>query len=210
MLLPLHAMEEDRQYDDFVELHGDRLFGFAMLVTLGDAVQAGTLSAEALAEGARRTERLHHPVRAAAWLRAWVARAASRPNWGRAGPSETERRDALAAIGVDPPAYDALAAIDARARAAVAVTSVEHFPSADVVEIVGSEDRVRHARKDYLAAYLASAQARLTEPPGGELAARVSAISEPILARTSSAVVPTSRKPVMDKSEKPVLARSRR
>lgn len=170
-----HAREQD-----FVELHGDRLLGFAMLVTLGDAGRAGQLTSEALGAGIARIEQLRHPVRAAAWLRGQATSAAGRPAWGRRRPNETERRDALRSIGVDPPTYDALASLNVRSRAAVVATAVEGFAIADVFEIVGSDERVRRARRDFLTAYLAAAQSRDFTPPQGELATRVRAAAGPI------------------------------
>jgi hypothetical protein len=74
-------VEEHSRTADFVELHGDRLFGFAMLVTLGDRVLAGKVSAEALAKGVERISELRHPVRAAAWLRGEVTKGAGRTAW---------------------------------------------------------------------------------------------------------------------------------
>lgn len=177
-------MEEHERNEDFVELHADRLLGFAMLVTLGDATLAGMLSAEALARGVERLEQLRHPVRAAAWLRAAVTKAAGGPAWGHQRPGEAERRDALRPLGVEPATYDALASLDVRGRAALVATAVEGFSAADVFEIVGSDDRVRNARRDYLTAYLAASESRETIEPSGELAARVDAAAAPILAGT--------------------------
>ncbi|HEY7452172.1 MAG TPA: hypothetical protein VIA02_06620 [Candidatus Limnocylindria bacterium] len=174
-------MEEHSRTGDFVELHGDRLLGFAMLVTLGDAPLAGKLSAQALAKGVERIEELRHPVRAAAWLRAEVTKGAGRPAWGHQRPSEIERRDALGSLGVEAPTFDALASLDVRSRAAIVATSVEGFSPADVYEIVGSDERVRKARREYLTAYLASSETRQADPPSGELSARVRATAAPIL-----------------------------
>jgi DNA-directed RNA polymerase specialized sigma24 family protein len=173
-------VKENSRSADFVELHADRLFGFAMIVTLGDAVRAGKLAAEALAQGVDRIEQLHHPVRAAAWLRAAVTKAAGHPAWGHRRPSDTERRDALQALGVDAATYDALASLDVRGRAAMAVTAVEGFSPADVFEIVGSDEAVRHARRDFLTAYLASSETRDTAPPAGDLASRVKSVAAPV------------------------------
>jgi hypothetical protein len=171
---------------DFVDLHGDRLLGFALLVTLGDAELAGALSAKALRDGVEHLDQLRHPVRAAAWLRSRVRASAARPAWGHQRPSETTRRDALGALGVDAPTFDALASLDARGRAAVVATAVEGFAAADVYEIVGSDERVRAARRAYLTAYRAASQARGTPPPEGEMAARVRAAAAPVLSATRS------------------------
>ncbi len=178
----IRDVEENSRSTDFVELHADRLFGFAMIVTLGDTIIAGKLAAEALAKGVDRIEQLRHPVRAAAWLRGAVRKAAGRPAWGHRRPADTERRDALQALGVDAATYDALASLDVRGRAAVAATAVEGFSPADVFEIVGSDEEVRKARRDFLTAYLASSATRETAPPAGDLASRVKSVAAPVFA----------------------------
>ncbi|MEA2650619.1 MAG: hypothetical protein QOI85_340, partial [Chloroflexota bacterium] len=62
----------------FRDLHGTRLHGFALLVTLGDHARAARLAGEAIAAGTARTSELRHPERAAAWLRRRVTRNAER------------------------------------------------------------------------------------------------------------------------------------
>jgi len=173
-------MEDPSLHDAFVELHGERLHGFALLVTLGDRTLAGILTAEALARGAERIEQLRHPERAAGWLRASLTGAARQPAWGHQRPGESERRDVLLKLGVDPATYDALASLDVRSRAVVAAT-VEGFAAADVYEIVGNNERLRRARRDYLTAYLAASRARNTMPAAGALTARVQAAAGPVL-----------------------------
>jgi hypothetical protein len=177
-------MEDTALHDAFVELHGERLLGFGLLVTLGDRGLAGMLSAEALAAGADRIGQLRHPERAAAWLRARLTQAARRASWGQRRPSDPERREALAELGVEPAAYDALASLDVRGRAAIAASAVEGLTAADVHEIVGSDDRVRRARRDYMTAYLAASRTRNARPPTGTLMARVNAIAAPVRARS--------------------------
>lgn len=173
-------MEDGALHDAFVELHGERLFGFGLLVTLGDRGLAGLLSAETLAAGAARIDQLRHPERAAAWLRARLTREARGPAWGSRRPTEHERREVLRALGVEPAAYDALASLDVRGRAAIAAAVVEGLTAADVHEIVGSDDRVRHARRDYLTAYVAASRTRNAKPPTGRLTTRVNAIAAPV------------------------------
>lgn len=173
-------MEDRTLHSAFVELHGERLHGFALLVTLGDQTLAGILTAEALASGAERIEQLRHPERAATWLRATLTRAARQPAWGHQRPGEPARRDALLELGVDPATYDALASLDVRSRAVLAAT-VEGFAPADVHEVAGSDARVRRARRDYLTAYLAASQTRNTHPAAGALTARVQAAAAPVL-----------------------------
>jgi len=176
----IDRMEDRTQHDAFVELHGERLHGFALLVTLGDRTLAGTLTAEALANGAERIEQLRHPERAATWLRAKLTRAARQPAWGHQRPGQPERRNALRKLGVDPATYDALASLDVRSRAVLAAT-VEGFAPADVHEVAGSDARVRRARRDYLTAYLAASRTRNTQPARGALTARVQAAAGPVL-----------------------------
>lgn len=173
-------MEDTAQHDAFVQLHGERLLGFGLLVTLGDRGLAGMLSAEALAAGADRIGQLRHPERAAAWLRARLTEAARGPAWGQRRPTDQERREALAALGVEPAAYDALASLNVRSRAAIVASVVEGLTAADVHEIVGSDDRVRYARRDYLTAYVAASRIRNEEPPAGALTARVNAAAAPV------------------------------
>jgi hypothetical protein len=173
-------MEDRSLHDAFVELHGERLLGFGLLVTLGDRTLAGILSAEALAAGTERIGQLRHPERAAAWLRARLTRAARGPAWGHRRPAEQERREALLALGVEPATYDALASLDVQGRAAIAAAAVEGLTDADVHEIVGSDDRVRRARREYLTAYVAASRTRNTKPPAGMLTARVNATAAPV------------------------------
>jgi len=173
-------MEDPSLHDAFVELHGERLHGFALLVTLGDKALAGMLTAETLAKGGGRIEQLRHPERAATWLRAALTRAARQPAWGHQRPVEAERRDALVRLGVDRATYDALGSLDVRSRAVVAVT-VEGLAAADVYEVAGSDERVRRARRDYLTAYLAASRTRNTKPAAGALTARVQAAASLVL-----------------------------
>lgn len=176
------AMEEDPGLAQaFVDLHGERLHGFALLVTLGDVERASVLSAEVLELGVARIDQLRHPERAGAWLRAALTQAARGPAWGHQRPDEAERRQALRRLGVDDATFDALAVLDVRSRAAVVASSVEGFSAADVYEIAGGDGRVRRARRDYLAAYLAATAVRGATPPAGELAARVRATAAPVL-----------------------------
>src|SRR6187431_2709085 len=69
----------------FRELHGRRLHGFALLLTLGDRPGAARLASEALAAGAMRVDELRHPERAAAWLR---HRLVDRARVGRAAQAD--------------------------------------------------------------------------------------------------------------------------
>lgn len=120
----------------FRDLHGSRLHGFALLVTLGDQALAARLASEAIAEGSARSDELSHPERAAAWLRRHVVRSAG----GRMRDSPAtagRRRAALEALDVDGVAFASLAALEVRERAAVAAHTVERLDLRDVATIVG-------------------------------------------------------------------------
>lgn len=120
----------------FRDLHGSRLHGFALLVTLGDQAAAARLASLAIAEGSARSDELNHPERAAAWLRRHVVRAAG----GRMRDSPDtvgRRRAALEKLDVDAVAFASLAALGVRERAAVAAHTVERLDLRDVATIVG-------------------------------------------------------------------------
>src|SRR5690606_20820527 len=74
------APSPERLRAAFDELHGSRLHGFALLLTLGDRARAARLAGEALAAAEPRIDALRHPERAAAWLRAHVVRSSHRPS----------------------------------------------------------------------------------------------------------------------------------
>jgi DNA-directed RNA polymerase specialized sigma24 family protein len=144
----------------FRDLHGTRLHGFALLVTLGDRANAARLTAEALASGMARADELRHPERAAAWLRRRVTQAAGRsgdPARRRAGP---EDRQALAELGVDAAMFAGLSGLTTRQRAALVADSVERLDRGDVATVVGINgarlDRLIRSVRDRYAVAVAS------------------------------------------------------
>ena len=156
----------------FRELHGRRLHGFALLLTLGDRPEAARLASEALAAGAARVDELRHPERAAAWLRNRVV--------ARARVGGTERVDprALLALGVDEPLVVAFESLGRLERAALIASSVERLDRRDVASIVGREgsslDRLlRRGRERLIRAYADAA----TEPPEGPIASHVQSLA---------------------------------
>ncbi len=156
----------------FRELHGRRLHGFALLLTLGDRPEAARLASEALAAGAVRVDELRHPERAAAWLRNRVV--------ARARVGGTERVDAraLLALGVDEPLVVAFGSLGRLERAALIASTVERLDRRDVASIVGREgsslDRLlRRARERLMRAYADTA----TEPPEGPIASHVQSLA---------------------------------
>jgi DNA-directed RNA polymerase specialized sigma24 family protein len=133
----------------FRDLHGARLHGFALLLTLGDQAVAARLAADALAAAAISTADLSHPERAAAWLRRHVVRNA-RGQMRDSAAAAGRRRAALEGLGADAAAFASFAPLDLRERAVLAAYTVERLDRRDVATIVGMEgarlDRlIRHA-----------------------------------------------------------------
>src|SRR5262245_49203152 len=89
------APDEGALRDAFRELHGRRLHGFALLLTLGDRAEAARLASDALDAGVARVDELRHPERAAAWLR---RRVVDRARVSRAVPPDAH---ATADLGAD-------------------------------------------------------------------------------------------------------------
>jgi DNA-directed RNA polymerase specialized sigma24 family protein len=142
----------------FRNVHGRRLHGFALLLTLGDRALAARLVADALATAATRTDELRHPERAAAWLRARVLRGMPRR---RHVASPAEERAAFESLEIDPAVVDGLAALDARERAALIAADVELLDPRDVETVAGRQgERLERllvrARRRYLAGYAAA------------------------------------------------------
>jgi DNA-directed RNA polymerase specialized sigma24 family protein len=136
----------------FRDLHGSRLHGFALLVTLGDRARAARLAGEAIAAGMARTSELRHPERAAAWLRRRVTRNAERRGRGARGPAEG--RVALEELGVDGATFAGLTVLSTRDRAALVADSIERLERGDVATILGVDgarlDRlIRRVRRRY-------------------------------------------------------------
>jgi DNA-directed RNA polymerase specialized sigma24 family protein len=117
----------------FRDLHSTRLYGFALLATLGDRRRAASLTGDALAAGTARTEELRHPERAAAWLRRQVMREAVR---GRSADAPSAAGVDLQEIGVNAPILAGLSALTTRERGALVAASVERFDRRDVATIV--------------------------------------------------------------------------
>lgn len=170
----------------FRDLHGARLHGFALLVALGDRPAAANAAAEALAEGAQRLAELRHPERAAAWLRARATRALARSG-RRPVDVQADRRRTLAALGVTEAAFEGLAALTVRERAAFVADTVEHLDPIDVETIIGAGAGTAHrvverARRSYLATAargLATEESRLPADGAmpGLLATRIDAVA---------------------------------
>jgi len=156
-------------------VHGARLNGFALLVTLGDRAQASRAAGGALASGAQQAGALRHPERAAAWLRREVMRRIG-PVRPLAASDEVERRAALGLIGCRDAAVDGLAALSRVERGAYVAHAVEGFSGIDVEMICQrSAAATRHtlarARDRYLAASMRETAA--SDPADGPLRRRV-------------------------------------
>ncbi|MGZ6213950.1 MAG: hypothetical protein ACXWMG_03265 [Candidatus Limnocylindria bacterium] len=170
----------------FRDLHGSRLHGFAMLVTLGDGPLAERVAAFSLAAGARQAAALRHPERAAAWLRARTLRELhQRRSLRRSAPVEA-RRSALATLGVDEAVYRGLAALSIDARAALVASAVERFDPIDVETILDAapaagRHAVAEARTRYLRAVVGGESPDESDlpldAPTGALARRVQEVA---------------------------------
>lgn len=166
----------------FCDLHGSRLHGFALLVSLGDARRAERATGDALAVGSRHAAALRHPERAAAWLRARALGRLRHANLFPGSQSTSARRAALARLGVDEATFNGLASLSLVGRAAVAATIIERFEPMDVETILGTSSSatrrvVARATRRYLAA-VAGSQVDGDTTPAGELSRRVHDVAE--------------------------------
>jgi DNA-directed RNA polymerase specialized sigma24 family protein len=160
------------------ELHGPRLHGFALLLTLGDTRLAEGLASDALAAGQLRIDGLRHPERAAAWLRARVVRGARRGRVRRGHRGGDP--GALADLGADQAVVAGLASLDRIERAALVASAIERLDARDVAVVVGRSARslerlLSRARVRYAAAYLAADADH--EPIDGPLGRRLREIA---------------------------------
>jgi DNA-directed RNA polymerase specialized sigma24 family protein len=175
---PRIVKEEDLLRAAFRDVHGARLYGFALLLAVGDRSRAATAAGAVLAGGTTRAAELRHPERAAAWLRARLLRALRRTSESRRH-NTPERRAALRELGMPEAMMAALEGLSLEDRAAIVAASVERFSIIDVATILG---RGVHATRRILKAarrrYLAAGAMSMGDPPaealpGGEIAARV-------------------------------------
>lgn len=155
-----------------------------MLVSLNAGQAAERAAGAALAAGAEQAAALRHPERAAAWLRARTLRALTHLSGG-APAGAAERREALAALGVDDAVYQRLAAMSIRDRAALVASAIERFARIDIETILqaspAATGRIVARARDR---YLRSVRERPSEMPSaspadayGELARRVQAVA---------------------------------
>ena len=168
----------------FRVLHGPRLLGFALLVTLGDEETAERAAGEALAAGAQQAAALRHPERAAAWLRARALRDIRHNSRSSTSPG-TEGGAALAELGVDDTTYEALSGLSVEERAAIVASAIERFEPLDIETILGTRPAatrraIAAARVRYLemiGGLPADEAPWLAANPRGELAVRVSDVA---------------------------------
>ncbi len=173
----------------FRDLHGPRLHGFALLVTLGETHDAERAAGDALAAGAEQADALRHPERAAAWLRARVLhglRQSSRDT----SILDAVRREALAALGAGEEVFQGLAPLRLEARAALVASAIERFEPIDIETILGAAPaaarrRIAEARRQYLQALGTPSEGEpgtLPDQEGGKLAANVLGIASRTMA----------------------------
>jgi hypothetical protein len=169
----------------FRNLHGPRLHGFALLVTLGDQPAAERVAGFSLAAGAEQAAALRHPERAAAWLRARCLRALRSRRWVRGTTPIELRRAALAPLGVGEAVFRGLAALSIDARAALVASDIERFDPIDVETILDAAPAAtRHTVAEARNRYLQSASDGSSEEadwapdqPMGEIASRVQRVA---------------------------------
>jgi DNA-directed RNA polymerase specialized sigma24 family protein len=174
----------DLQRAAFRELHGPRLHGFALLITLGERVLAARIAGEALAAGGERVSELSHPERAAAWLRQRVLRRARR-DLRRAVGGGGHRRAALEELGVDAAAFAALAGLGVVERAALVASTIERLDTGDVATIIGQDGaRLDRLMRRSRSAAIESGTRAIGDniPDGGPIADRVHAIASRAMA----------------------------
>lgn len=163
----------------FRELHAARLYGFALLLVLGDRRTAAELTEASLREAASHLEELRHPERAAAWLRHRVLRLA-RGRQTRVGPRE--RLAALDPLDTDATVLAGLQALGLRERAGLIAATVERFEDLDVGTVVGQQgqrlhDLLHRARRHYLAAAARAQPDVRGDIPGGPTTEAVRAVA---------------------------------
>lgn len=166
----------------FRDVHGRRLHGFALMLTLGDRPLAARLADRAITTATQRVHELRHPERAAGWLRAQVLRHAPRLRRAtRPGPAAIR---ALGELGADAFVVTALRVLSTRERAALIATDIERLEQRDVGTIIdadgaGLERVIRQARSRYAYAFAAFAAVADHEPTiNGPLTAKIQAAAD--------------------------------
>ncbi|MGH2401998.1 MAG: hypothetical protein ACRDE6_04745 [Candidatus Limnocylindria bacterium] len=163
----------------FRDLHGARLHGFALLVTLGDRARAARLAAGALTAGGTRLADLRHPERAAAWLRARVLAGAARTGRSQRRRPGVEAMAVLETVGVDAAMLSGLIALTVRERGALVADWIEGLDRRDVATIVAMDGRrldrlIMQARARYMAV-VADAPGALADGPTADRIRRAAA-----------------------------------
>lgn len=154
----------------FRELHAARLYGFALILALGDRARAGARASEAIDAGAMCIAALRHPERAAAWLRERVL-AAHRTDHRASGGIAAEYAATLEEMGIDERVRSALATLTPRERAALVADRVERLDALDIATIVRLRGRrlarlLARARLRYASAFVAAPSAAPGEGDG--------------------------------------------
>jgi DNA-directed RNA polymerase specialized sigma24 family protein len=166
----------------FRDLHGARLYGFSLLVAVGDRTRAAQAASTAVTVGAQRAAELRHPERAAAWLRRRVLKELQRTRASR-HVTPADRHAALVEIGTADAAIAALENLTQVRRAALVAGLVERFALTDVATILGTDlsraqRALAEARREYLTAVTHWMQARPKAAiPGGALADRIEQVA---------------------------------
>ncbi len=184
----------------FVEEHGARLHGFALLLALGDVQAAGAAARSALEAGSRRAGRGDIPGAPDGWLRQRLLGAIHPPLsqlqriFNREEPVGQDRRNVLRDLGVSDVALEGLIALSPVERAAVVAVGVEGTDAVGLRRVLnlGPAASQRVARRGFRH-YFAAADAILQEKPWarreqtGDVAKQVSEVAETASGDSSAA-----------------------
>ena len=148
----------------FNDVHGERLHGFVVMLTVGDLAAAARIAANVMVSGMARAAELRHPERAAAWLRSKAYREVRRTA-ARRSVAAIDRRTALWQLRVASEVTDTLWALPLEERAVLIADVVEGLDLRDVATIIGRNpartSAIARAARHH---YLASATARMARP----------------------------------------------
>lgn len=159
----------------FRQRHGRALYGFSLLMTLGDTLWAAALTHDALDELSAYADQLEQSARGAAVLRGSVL-AELRSSEPAIPADDVSRLAALGEMQVSAVALAGLTALPAVERATLIMADVERLPIEDVRLCVGERHvlQLPSIRRRYAAAAaaaLASGASASPEQPGDDASA---------------------------------------
>ena len=159
--------------------YGSGLYGFALLLTLGDRGRAAELADASLRAAEQRISDFAEPTFVAAWLRRHVLWSAGRgelPTWlllGKlrrlVGRQEAELHAPLHEMQADSAMLASLSTLSVRERAALVLADVEHLDETEISDVLGSSRGVRRlinqARYKYARSFVTAAELGMASHP---------------------------------------------